>query len=49
MKKTYVVEIENKRIRTVFAEKPIRVGDLVSTEIWLGYKIEGGIVTKVYR
>lgn len=48
MMKTYVVEINSKVIRTIKSEKIIKVGDLAPDEVWLGKKMIGGIITKIY-
>ncbi|MBR4316263.1 MAG: hypothetical protein IKP65_04745 [Alphaproteobacteria bacterium] len=48
MKKIYVVQIDGKRIRTIPTDKKIIVGTKVNEENWLGKKMNGGYVTKVY-
>ena len=48
-KKTYVVEIDNKNVRTILTDELIHVGTIIEDEIWLGVKIKGGKVTKVYK
>lgn len=46
--KTYVVQIDGKMIRTISSDKKIIVGTKINEENWLGKKINGGYVTKIY-
>ena len=47
--KTYIVQIDGKRIRTITSDKKIIVGTKINEENWLGKKINGGYVTKIYQ
>lgn len=46
--KTYVVEIDSKIVRTIKSEKIIKVGNIIPDEMWLGKKMIGGVVTKIF-
>jgi len=48
-KRTYVVQIDNKNVRTIITDELIHLGSIIEDEIWLGVKIKGGKVTKVFR
>lgn len=49
MKKTYLVQIDNKNIRTITSADIIHIGSVISDENWFGRFIKGGKVTKVFR
>ena len=46
--KTYVIEIDHRRVRTIFADKRPKVGEFIPETIWLGVKLAGGIITKIF-
>lgn len=48
-RKVYVIEIDNKNIRTIFTDELIHVGSIIEDDVWLGVKIKGGKVTKIFR
>ncbi len=47
--KTFVVMLDNRAIRTIRAYIAPRVGDVVEDEIWVGQKVEGGKIVKVFK
>ena len=49
MKKLYIVQLENKNIRTIVSDEPIRVGTIIEKEVWLGQTIKGGKVIKIFK
>lgn len=49
IKKIYLIELDGKCIRTIYSDKQVKVGTYISSEFWLGKKMNGGIVTKVFK
>lgn len=47
--KIYIVLLDTKNIRTVRSTEIIHVGSIIEDEIWLGVKIKGGKVIKVFK
>lgn len=47
--KIYIVQLDTKNIRTVKSTEIIHVGTIIEDEIWLGAKIKGGKVIKVFK
>ena len=45
--KVYVIQVGN-HIRSMFAADPIKVGQFIPDEIWLGQIVKGGFVKKVF-
>lgn len=49
MSKTYVVQIDNGHIRSMRFENPVKVGQYIPDEVWIGQKVKGGFVKKVFN
>ena len=47
--KTFVVMLENHAVRTIRTYITPRVGDMIEDEVWVGKKIEGGKIIKVFK
>lgn len=47
--KTYIVQIDNKNIRSITSNEIIHIGSVISDENWFGAFIKGGKVTKVFK
>lgn len=47
-KKTFIVQIDNKNVRSIFTDELIHIGSVIEDQNWLGRKIKGGKVVKVF-
>ena len=48
-KKIYVVELDNKCIRTIISTDLLHIGSIIEDQDWLGTKIKGGKIIKIFR
>lgn len=48
-KRTYVVQIDNKNVRTIITDELIHLGSIIEDDNWLGTIMKGGKVTKVFK
>ena len=47
--KTFVVMLDTHAVRTIRSFIAPRVGDIIEDEVWVGKKIEGGKIIKVFK
>jgi len=49
MRKTYVVQLDTKAIRSISTRDDLKVGDIIEDEIFLGHLIRGGKIIKIFK
>ena len=47
--KTFVVMLDTHAVRTIRSYIIPKIGDVVEDEVWVGHKIEGGKIIKVFK
>ena len=48
-KRTYVVQIDNKNVRTIITDELIHLGSIIEDDNWFGTIMKGGKVTKLFK
>lgn len=47
--KTFVVLLDSNNIRTIRSYITPRIGDMIEDTIWVGQKIKGGKIIKIFK